>query len=93
MEFVFIGNPNDEKDQRGSVKLYGIEWRLNVPVKVTDERICQKLMHNNHFVLADGGQRFHTAPKLIVSDTPAIIPSVDAPAKVRRAGAKQKAMA
>lgn len=92
MEFVFIGNPNDEKDQRGSVKLYGIEWRLNVPVKVTDERICQKLMHNNHFVLADGGQRFHAAPKLIVSDTPAIIPAVDAPAK-RRAGAKQKAMA
>ena len=73
MEFVFIGNPNDEKDQRGSVRLYGIDWRLNVPVKVTDERICQKLMHNNHFVLADGGQRFHVAPKIIVSEPASVI--------------------
>lgn len=69
MEFVFVGNPNDERDQRGSVKLYGIDWRLNVPVKVTEEWICKKLMHNNHFVLADGGQRFHVAPKLIISET------------------------
>lgn len=73
MEFVFVGNPNDEKDQRGSVKLYGIDWRLNVPVEVTDERICQKLMHNNHFVLAEGSQRFHVAPKLIISEAPAIV--------------------
>ena len=81
MEFVFVGNPNDEKDQRGSVRLYGIDWRLNVPVKVTDERICNKLMHNNHFVVAEGSQRFHVAPKLIVPETPSVI---DVPAKARR---------
>lgn len=83
MEFVFIGNPNDEKDQRASVRLYGIDWRLNVPVKVTDERICQKLMHNNHFVLADGGQRFHVAPKLIVNEYEVTATS-EAPVKRRK---------
>lgn len=89
MEFVFVGNPNDENDTKGFVRLYGIEWRLNVPVKVTDERICQKLMHNNHFVLADGGQRFHVAPKLIISDAPAVVSVNAAPVKGRRAGKKQ----
>jgi hypothetical protein len=47
--FVYKGNPEDTRDSRGGINAYGIEFPLNVPVPVTDDKIAAKLSGNSHF--------------------------------------------
>jgi len=68
MEFKFIGNPVDPRDNRGEVTFYGIRFPLNIPVKVDNPVAIQKLMGNSHFAIcgSDGKTHVAMAPKSIV---------------------------
>jgi len=79
MEFKFIGNPRDARDDKGETRVFGIVFPRNVAVKVTDERICKKLLGNAHFVLCDNGRDLHVAPKIILPAAD-VVASVAAPA-------------
>ena len=71
MEFKFIGNPLDSRDNIGGVTLYGIRFPLNVAVKVDDPAAIKKLMGNNHFAIcgADGATHVQMPGALIVPAT------------------------
>ena len=71
MEFKFIGNPLDSRDNIGGVTFYGIRFPLNVAVKVDNAAAIEKLMGNNHFAIcgADGVTHVQTPAALIVPAT------------------------
>ena len=70
MEFKFIGNPLDARDNIGGVTLYGVRFPLNVAVKVDDPAAIKKLMGNNHFAIcgADGATHVQMPGNLVLPD-------------------------
>lgn len=91
MEFMFIGNPLDSKDNKGEVTAYGVRFPLNIAVKVDNPAAIKKLMGNNHFVIVDGGKPLHPVKKLIVPEDPALIIPTAAKPKRRKVAAGAEA--